>query len=114
LNSTVVTSSLTSVGTLGSLGVTGIVTLTSSQDNSNNYTSGALQVQNGGAAIKGKVYIGGATTVNSTISATDLITAGNGISVTNNTNVTIAGTGKLIIGGVNIKSFAVAMAIGLS
>ena len=110
LKSTVVSSSLTSVGTLTSLSSTGNLVSTSIDDNSGNFLSGALQIQNGGAAIKGKVKIGGAVTMDSTLGVTDALTANNGLSVTGNASV----TGKLTVGGSNIKSFAVAMAIGLS
>jgi hypothetical protein len=110
LKSTVVTSSLTSVGVLTSLSSTGNLVTTSIDDNSNNFASGALQIQNGGAAIKGRVKIGGAVVMDSTLQTADLLTASAGISVLGNANI----TGKLTVGGSNIKSFAVAMAIGLS
>ena len=110
LNSTIVTSSLTSVGTLSAVSTTGTIVTNSSSDNSGNYTSGALQIQNGGAAIKGKVYIGGAVTMLSTLGVGDTLTAGNGATITGNVSV----SGKLTVGGSNIKSFALAMAAAMS
>lgn len=110
LKSTVVTSSLTSVGTLTSLSSSGNIVTSSIDDNSGNFSSGALQITNGGAAIKGKVKIGGAVTMDSTLTVNDVITSNTGLAVTGNASV----TGKLTVGGQNIKSFAVAMAVGLS
>jgi len=110
LNSSVVTSSLTTVGTLSAVTSTGKIITNNAEDNNNNYTSGALQIQNGGAAIRGKAYIGGAVTALSTLNVSDLITGSNGLAVTGNASV----SGKLTVGGSNIKSFAIAIAAAMS
>lgn len=101
LATNIVSSSLTTVGTLNSLTIAGPTNITTGTQSSSTLT-GALVVS-GGIGASGNAYIGGNLVVSGTITST-------GETVTGN----LAVSNKLTVGGINIKSLALALAAAMA
>jgi len=108
----VVSSSLTTVGTLLSLTVGGPTAITSGTQSSSTVT-GALVVT-GGVGISGNIYAGGplkvSASTSSTSTTTGALTVTGGMGVGGNAYI----GGNAFVGGVNIKSLALALAEAMS
>ena len=108
----VVSSSLTTVGTLLSLTVGGPTAITSGTQSSSTVT-GALVVT-GGVGISGNIYAGGplkvSASTSSTSTTTGALTVTGGMGVGGNAYI----GGNAFVGGVNIKSLALALAAAMS
>ena len=111
LKSTVLNSSLTSVGTLTAVNSSGIISTSNTTQNSGNASSGALTVA-GGAGFAKNVWVGGSCTIVGDLTVTGNITDSTGNVVITTGNLTVGG--KATVGGINTRSFSIAMAAALS
>lgn len=111
LKSTVVNSSLTSVGTLTAVSSSGIISTSNTTENSGNASSGALTVA-GGVGVAKNLYVGGNTVITGNLTVTGSITDTAGNVIIQAGNLTVSG--KETVGGINTRSFSIAMAAALS
>lgn len=112
LASNVLTSSLTSVGTLISVSSSGVISTTNiTNTNSNNASSGSITTA-GGVAITKDLYVGQNAYIIGNLVVTGNITDSTGNVVITQGNLTVGG--KETVGGVNTKSFSIAMAAAMA
>lgn len=113
LATSVVSSSLTTLGTLTSLTVGGQTNITVGTQSSSTL-SGALVVT-GGAGVSGNVYIGGNVDIsgNEHVGGNTVVT-GTVTSAGEIVNGNLTVSGKITLGGVNIKALALALAAAMS
>ena len=108
----IVSSSLTTVGTLNSLTVGGQTNITVGTQSSNT-TTGALVIT-GGMGVSGNVYAGGNLRVSSGTASSNTTTGAlvvtGGMGVSGNAYI----GGNAFIGGINIKSLALALAAAMA
>jgi hypothetical protein len=109
LNSAVTSSSLTSVGTLISVSSSGAISTSNATNTNNNNAAAGSITTAGGVGITKDLYVGGNTYIAGNLIVTGTI-QDSGETVTGNLSV----SGKETVGGINTKSFSIAMAAAMA
>jgi len=112
LASNVLTSNLTSVGTLIAVATSGIISTTNATNTNNNNASSGSITTAGGVAITKDLYVGQNAYIIGNLTVTGNITDTAGNVIVQAGNLTVSG--KATVGGVNTRSFSIAMAAALS
>jgi hypothetical protein len=112
LASGVTGSSLTSTGTLLSVTSSGVISTTNTTNTNNNNASSGSITTAGGVAITKDLYVGQNAYIIGNLTVTGNIIDTNGNVVVQAGNLSVSG--KETVGGINTKSFSVAMAVALA